>query len=378
LPDKIVAHIDGASRGNPGPAAAGFILTDPVANQSQAKAFCIGQATNNVAEYTALVKALEAAKRIGAEQLTVFSDSELLVKQINGQYKVKSEQLRPLFRQAVDLLGEFEDWKVRHITRDKNKEADELVNQALDLGRDVENERQLTARNEKPCPRVSRRESGRRAIRLGVLISGGGTTLINILEYINAGRLNAQVAVVISSRSGVAGVERAKNAGLDVKIIRKKDYPDIDESRPSEGLDEFSKRIEEELVAANVDLVVQGGWLCLWKIPARYENRVMNIHPALLPSFGGKGMWGHHVHEAVLKAGCKVSGCTVHFCTNEYDKGPIIDQEYCRVRSDDTLDTLAARVFKKECILYPRVIQWFAEGKIDVDENGNVTVPDFE
>jgi formyltetrahydrofolate-dependent phosphoribosylglycinamide formyltransferase len=188
-----------------------------------------------------------------------------------------------------------------------------------------------------------------------VLISGGGTTLMNILEYIKRGELNAEVAVVISSRSNVAGVAKAKNAGLPVKIIRTKDYPDVDQ---------FSRQIEKELVAANVELVVQGGWLCLWKIPARYENRVMNIHPALLPSFGGQGMWGHHVHQAVLAAGCKVSGCTVHFCTNEYDKGPIIAQRTCPVKDDDTPEALAARVFEQECIAYPQAIKLFAEGKL--------------
>ena len=349
--NDIIAYIDGASRGNPGPAAAGFTLADSAGTQLQAKAFFLGRATNNIAEYTSLVKALEAAKQIGTEQLTVFSDSELLVRQINGQYKVKSEQIRPLFRQAVNLLGEFKTWKVRHITREKNKEADKLVNQALNLGADIENEPKLSTKNQKP-------------IRLGVLISGGGTTLLNILEYIKQGRLNAEVALVISSRSKVAGIERAKNAGLDVKIIRKKDHSDIDE---------FSKRIEDELFAANVDLIVQGGWLCLWKIPDRYENRVMNIHPALLPSFGGQGMWGHHVHEAVLKAGCKVSGCTVHFCTNEYDKGPIIVQRACQVKDDDTPDALAARVFEQECIAYPQAIRLFAEGKLLV-QNGVVKV----
>ena len=343
---EIIVHIDGGSRGNPGPAAAGFTLTDSAGTQLQAKAFFLGQATNNVAEYTSLVKALEAAKQIGAEQLTVFSDSELLVRQINGQYKVKSELIRPFFRQAISLLAEFKNWRVQHITREKNEEADKLVNQALNLGSDIENEPELAVQNQKP-------------IRLGVLISGGGTTLINILEYIKHGRLNARVAVVISSRSTVAGVERAKNAGLDVKIVRKKDHP---------GVDEFSKRIEQELVAANVDLVVQGGWLCLWKIPDRYENRVMNIHPALLPSFGGRGMWGHHVHEKVLKAGCKISGCTVHFCTNEYDKGPIIVQRTCQVKGDDTPETLAARVFEQECIAYPQAIKLFAEGKLSVQD----------
>ena len=340
--NEVIAYIDGGSRGNPGPAAAGFVLTDHAGNQLQAKAFFIGRTTNNVAEYTGIIKALEAAKQIGAKKLMVFSDSELLVKQVNGEYKVKSEQIRPLFRQAVDLLGDFESWKVRHIVREKNKDADKLVNRALNLGRDVGGEPAPPAQNEK-------------LVRLGVLISGGGTTLRNILEYIKQGRLNAEVAVVISSRSTVAGVEKAKTAGLDVKIIRKKDFPDVDE---------LSKRIEEELVAANVDIVVQGGWLCLWKIPARYKNRVMNIHPALLPSFGGEGMWGHHVHEAVLAAGCKVSGCTVHFCTNEYDKGPIIVQRPCDVKDNDTPETLAARVFEQECIAYPQAIKLFAEGKL--------------
>jgi len=351
LPDKIVAYIDGGSRGNPGPAAAGFTLADSCGTQLQAKGFFLGQATNNVAEYTGFLKALEAAKQAGAEQLTVFSDSMLLVRQINGQYKVKSEQIRPLFQKAVDLLVGFKSWQVRHIPREKNQQADKLVNQALNLKHDVELEQESIVQNQKP-------------VRLGVLISGGGTTLINILEYIKQGKLNAEVGIVICSRSTVAGVERAKNAGLEVEIIRRKDHPDIDE---------FSKRIEAELVAANIDLIIQGGWLCLWKIPDRYENRVMNIHPALLPSFGGQGMWGHHVHEAVLKSGCKISGCTVHFCTNEYDKGPIIVQRSCQVKDDDTPETLAARVFEQECIAYPQAINMFAGGKMKI-HNGVVKV----
>ncbi len=348
---QIIAYVDGGSRGNPGPAAAAFILMDKDKNRLQAKGLFLGKATNNVAEYTAIHKALEAAKQIGAERVEVFSDSELLVKQVNGEYRVKSERLRPLFQQTVELLGEFKNWKVQFVTRQRNEEADKLVNQALNLEQDIAPELVPVARNKKP-------------IRLGVLISGGGTTLMNILEYIKHGRLNAEVAVVVSSRSTVAGVEKARNAGLDVKIIRKKDYPDVDE---------FSKRIEEELVAANVDLVVQGGWLCFWKIPQRYTNRVMNIHPALLPSFGGKGMWGHRVHEAVLAAGCKVSGCTVHFCTNEYDKGPIVVQRSCRVKDNDTTETLAARVFEQECIAYSQAIELFAENELLV-ENGIVKI----
>jgi len=349
--EQIIIYIDGGSRGNPGPSAAGFVLAEPGGNQLQAKAFFIDHATNNVAEYTAIIKALEAAKEINARRLTIFSDSELLVRQINGQYKVKSEQLRPLFQQAVNLINGFEDWSLKHIPREKNKQADALVNQALDLEQDIECEPVQASQNKPP-------------IRLGVLISGGGTTLMNILECINKGQLNAEVAVVISSLSTAGGVKKAKAAGLNVKIIRKKDHP---------GLKGFSKRIKEELAAANIDLVIQGGWLCLWEIPARYKNRVMNIHPALLPSFGGEGMWGHNVHEAVLAAGCRVSGCTVHFCTNEYDKGPIIVQRCCPVKNDDSPETLAARVFEQECIAYPQAIKLFADGKFLV-RNGKVEI----
>jgi len=351
LAKKITIYTDGGSRGNPGPAAAGFVLIDENNIKFQARAFYLGTTTNNVAEYTGLVKALEAAAETAAEQVNIFSDSELLVNQLNGLYKVKSENIKPLFEKANVFLNKFEKWTITHINREKNKQADSLVNKALNLKRDIEETLRPGEPNKKP-------------LRLGVLISGGGTTLINILEYIKQGDLNAEVALVISSRSTVAGVERAKKAGLDVKIIRKKDYPDIDS---------FSQGLENQLLAANIDLVVQGGWLCLWKIPQRYINRVMNIHPALLPSFGGKGMWGHHVHEAVLKAGCKISGCTVHFCTNEYDAGPIIVQRTCPVEETDTPDTLAKRVFEQECIAYPRAIKLFADDRLRV-ENGIVRI----
>lgn len=346
MPEKVIAYTDGGSRGNPGPAAAAFVLSDTHGAPLESKAFFLGEATNNVAEYTAIIKAIEAALQHGAEELTIFSDSELLVRQLNGRYKVKSENIKPLYRQVADLLGRFRNWNVHHVTREKNGRADGLVNQALDRKADVENEPFSAGANKK-------------LIRLGVLISGGGTTLMNILDCIKRGELNAQVSVVISSRSTVAGVERAKNAGLNVKIVRQKDYNNIDE---------FSKCIEEELVAGQVDLVVQGGWLCLWKIPHRYENRVMNIHPALLPSFGGRGMWGHHVHEAVLEAGCKVSGCTVHFCSNEYDKGPIIVQRACEVKETDSPAALAARVFEQECIAYPQAIRLFADDRLLVED----------
>jgi len=350
---KLTVHTDGGSRGNPGPAAAGFVVEDSNGRRLAARAFFLGETTNNVAEYTALVKALEAAAKLGARQVTVFSDSELLVRQIGGRYKVKSDLIRPLFDEAQTLMGRFEACNVLHVRREKNQEADRLVNLALDAEHDID---------EMPAGRPDAKlpDPSAKPLRLGFLISGGGRTMINILDEIGQGRINARIAVVISSRSTVAGVARARDAGLPVEIVRKKDHPDIDS---------FSRRIEEVLSTAEVDLVVQGGWLCLWKIPRQYENRVLNIHPALLPSFGGQGMWGHHVHEAVLAAGCKVSGCTVHFCTNDYDSGPIVVQRTCPVEDDDTPDTLAERVFEQECIAYPQAIALFAEGRLQIEGN---------
>ena len=341
---KVMIHVDGGSRGNPGPAASAFILADPTGRRLLAKAMLLGETTNNVAEYTALIRALEAAQELGATDVTVLSDSELLVRHLTGLYRVKSELIRPLYEQVNDLRAQFNCFTIRHVMREQNKEADELVNQALDAGCDIERSPAGAAKHKK--------------IRLGVLISGGGRTMMNILDAIQRGELHAEIGTVISSLSAVAGVGKARSAGLPIQIIRTKDCADVEA---------FSKRIEKELDAAKVDLVVQGGWLCLWRIPPQYENRVMNIHPALLPSFGGKGMWGHHVHEAVLAAGCKVSGCTVHFCTNEYDKGPIIVQRTCPVEDDDTPDTLADRVFEQECIAYPLAIRWFAEGRLQVE-----------
>jgi len=165
-------------------------------------------------------------------------------------------------------------------------------------------------------------------IRLGVLLSGGGRTLLNILDRIKAGELPAEVAVVVASRQ-CKGVERSEAAGLDVRVIPYKEMPDTET---------YSRRICEVLDEAKVDLVVLAGFLSFWTIPDRYLGRVMNIHPALLPSFGGRGMYGHHVHDAVLAAGCKVSGCTVHFVNNEYDKGPIIVQRTAPVLEGDTPD----------------------------------------
>jgi phosphoribosylglycinamide formyltransferase 1 len=197
-------------------------------------------------------------------------------------------------------------------------------------------------------------------LRIAVLLSGGGTTMVNIHKCIESLSLNARISLVISSRTDVKGIDRARDIGLEPLIIRRKDY---------QRIEEFSETIAVALRENDIRLVVQAGWLCLWRIPEDYINRVMNIHPALLPSFGGKGMWGHHVHEAVLAAGCKVSGCTVHFCTNEYDKGPIIVQRCCPAYDSDSAEELAGRVFEQECLAYPEAIRLFEQNRLSVDGN---------
>lgn len=195
-------------------------------------------------------------------------------------------------------------------------------------------------------------------LRLVVLLSGSGTTLQNILDTIHAGQLNAKVELVIGSRDGLKGIDRAKAAGLPHVVIPRKSHTDV----PS-----FTREVFKHINTVKPDLICLAGWLCLLDIPKEYSGRIMNIHPALLPSFGGKGMYGHHVHEAVIAHGCKLSGCTVHFVDNTYDSGPIIVQRSCAVLEDDTPDTLAARVFEQEKIAYPEAIRLFAAGRLKVD-----------
>ena len=345
MTDRIIIYTDGGSRGNPGPASGAYVLSDPQGNVIGGKGVFISKATNNVAEYTGMIEGLKAAAQIGAKSVELFSDSELMVKQINGIYKVKSPNLKELYSKSMDVLCGFASWKVTHVYRESNVDADALANKAMDAKKDVALKGTVPPANAKE------------PLRIGVLLSGGGTTMVNIQKDIDAGCLNAKIVAVVSSLSTVRGVDLAKDMRLNPQIVRKKDFSDINS---------FSNRIEEIMSAAKVDLVIQAGWLCLWKIPAKYENKVMNIHPALLPGFGGQGMWGHHVHEAVLKKGCKISGCTVHFATNEYDAGPIIVQRTCPAKDSDDADTLAARVFEQECIAYPEAIKLFCEDKLIV------------
>src|SRR5262249_14819652 len=141
-------------------------------------------------------------------------------------------------------------------------------------------------------------------INLAVLVSGSGTTLQNLIDRIGERTLNAQIALVIGSRPELAGLKRASDAKLMDFVVDRRDYPDVAA---------FSRQVFKLCEDAGVDLVCLAGWLCLLEIPPEYVGKVMNIHPALLPCFGGKGMYGQKVHQAVLDHGCKVSGCTVHF-----------------------------------------------------------------
>jgi len=196
------------------------------------------------------------------------------------------------------------------------------------------------------------------AIRLVVLLSGSGTTLQNIIDHIERGALDATVACVIGSRRDAYGLERARKHGIPAVALPRKDFPD-DAA--------FNDAIWAEVRRHEADLVVLAGFMLLLHVRDDFRNRIMNIHPALIPAFCGKGMYGHHVHKAVLEHGVKVTGATVHFVDEEYDHGPIILQEAVPVLPDDTPDTLAERVQAKERELYPRAIQLFAEGRLRVE-----------
>ena len=195
-------------------------------------------------------------------------------------------------------------------------------------------------------------------IRIAALLSAGGTTLQNLLDRIADGRLRAEVVLVVSNHADAFGLERAHRAGIATAVVNRKDAG----SRA-----EFSFRIFDACRAANAELVCLAGFLQLIEVPDDFLGRVMNIHPSLIPAFCGQGYYGHHVHDAVLAYGAKISGCPVHFADNQYDHGPIIVQRTVPVRDDDTVETLAARNFEQECEAYPEAIRLFAEGRLKID-----------
>jgi phosphoribosylglycinamide formyltransferase-1 len=194
-----------------------------------------------------------------------------------------------------------------------------------------------------------------RPFRIAVLISGGGTTLRNLIQKRNAGELAVDIAVVISSSAMARGLEFAREAGIPTLVVPRTN---------SQTAEQFRDAIFGPCRDSSVDLVVMGGFLKHVLIPPDFENRVINIHPALIPAFCGTGFYGQRVHEAVLESGAKESGCTVHYVDNEYDHGPMILQRKVPVLHDDTPESLAARVFQAECEAYPEAIRMIVAGQV--------------
>lgn len=200
-------------------------------------------------------------------------------------------------------------------------------------------------------------------LKIGVLVSGGGTNLQAIIDNINTGNItNSKIEVVISNNPNAFALERAKKAGIDTVCISPKDYSD-------RSL--FNKALIEKIDEYNVDLIVLAG--CMVVMPPeliqKYNNKIINIHPALIPSFCGKGFYGLHVHEEALKRGVKITGATVHFVDEGTDTGPIILQKAVEVRQDDTPEILQKRVMEEaEWKIMPKAIDLIANGKVKVED----------
>ena len=202
------------------------------------------------------------------------------------------------------------------------------------------------------------------SFNLTILISGSGTTLNNLIETQIAGRFAADIVQVISSNPDATGNEFARQNEIPLSVVSRNSYADTNA---------FSEAIFDTCRIAKSDLVVMAGFLKRVKIPPDFENRVINIHPSLIPAFAGKGFYGRRVHAAVLEYGCKITGCTVHFVDNQYDHGPIIVQVPVAVENHDTVETLQQRVFQAECKVYPEVIGLLSTRRIAVT-NRLVTV----
>lgn len=192
--------------------------------------------------------------------------------------------------------------------------------------------------------------------KIAVLVSGGGTNLQSIIDAVKVGELDCKVEMVISSKDGVYALERAKKAGIDTYVVSKKEYGENQSNRIL------------ELTEGKVDLIVLAGYLSILdgEILDKFKNRIINIHPSLIPLFCGPKMYGLHVHEAAIKKGVKVSGCTVHFVNNEVDGGAIILQEAVPVYFEDSAEDLQKRILVKEHLLLPKAIKLISEGKVNV------------
>lgn len=195
-------------------------------------------------------------------------------------------------------------------------------------------------------------------LRVAVLLSGSGRTLENFIELRDRGDLAIDIPIVISSRSTVRGVEVARAAGIETHVVTRREYATSAER---------SARVADLFAPHRVELIVLAGFLSQLDILPEWEGRMMNIHPSLLPLFGGHGLYGGRVHEAVLASGMKVTGCTVHFVNADYDSGPIILQRCVPVAEDDTPESLGARVFQVERDAYPEAIRLFQAGRLQID-----------
>jgi formyltetrahydrofolate-dependent phosphoribosylglycinamide formyltransferase len=193
---------------------------------------------------------------------------------------------------------------------------------------------------------------------VAVLLSGEGTSLENLFEQIDSGALNAQIVAVISSKENVGGLERARRRGVPALAVPRNQYPDSGK---------FNDAIHAELDQREIDLVACLGFLSPFETRGKFDGRAINVHPALIPAFCGKGYYGQRVHEAVLASGATTTGATVHFVDDEYDSGPIILQEEVPVHSDDTAASLADRVQVAERRLVPKAIQLFADNQLVIE-----------
>ena len=199
--------------------------------------------------------------------------------------------------------------------------------------------------------------------KIAVLISGGGSNLLSIINQIEEGNINAKIHCVISDRESAKGLLKAKEKGIDTFVISKKKYG----TKTSEKI--------LELLREKVDLIVLAGYLSILdgEILKEFKNKIINIHPSLIPSFSGNGMYGLKVHEAAIKKGVKFSGCTVHFVNEEVDGGAIINQALVPVYFEDTAKTLQERILIEEHKILPEVIKAFSLNKIKL-ENGKVKI----
>ena len=189
--------------------------------------------------------------------------------------------------------------------------------------------------------------------RIALLVSGGGRSLGNLAACIERGELAAEIALVVSDREGIRALERCARLGIPTLVLPYKELG---------GADGFSARVFAELEERGVVLCVLAGFLRLLRVPKHWAGRVINIHPALLPAFGGKGMYGDRVHAAVLAAGVKETGCTVHFVDEQYDHGEVILQRKIAVRGGENVHALAERVFEEEKKALPEAIRRVLKG----------------